>query len=134
MAPRKPKIRAPAQTGTAMRQSMLPRWWYRKLPRMPVKRKVNSEVAAAWWMVSPPNSARKDTISTPPTPTVPISRPTDAATAARRMSELSRPSTGFSLADHLLELGELVFLHEDGVLGAGIAARAHVVAIVAEPL
>src|SRR5882762_10994114 len=101
---------------------------------MPVKRKVNSEVAAAWWMVRPPNSARNDTISTPPTPTVPISRPTNVATAARRMSELSRPSTGLSLADHLLELGELVFFHEHRVLGAGIAAGAHVVAVVAEAL
>src|SRR6266849_5859702 len=131
-APQKPKTTALAHTGREMRQSMLRRRWYSQVPRMPVKRKVNSEVAAAWWMVRPPNSARKDTISTPPTPTVPISRPTNVATAARRMSELSRPSTGFSLADHLLELGELVFLHEDGVLGAGIAARAHVVAIVAE--
>src|SRR6266478_1381478 len=131
-APQKPNTTALAQTGTEMRQSMLPRLWYRKLPRMPVKRNVNSEVAAAWWILSPPNSARKHTISTPPTPTVPISRPTNVATAARRMSELSRPSTGLSLADHLLELGELVFLHEDSVLGAGIAAGAHVVAVVAE--
>ena len=51
---------------------------------MPVKRKVKSEVAAAWWMVRPANSARYETMSTPPTPTVPISRPTNAATAARK--------------------------------------------------
>src|SRR5438105_11936102 len=44
-------------------------------------------------------------------------------------------STGFSLfSSKLLELREFVFLHEHGVLGAGIAARAHVVAIVAEAL
>src|SRR6185436_3364762 len=42
-------------------------------------------------------------------------------------------STGFSLfSNNLFELRELVFLHEDGVLRAGIAARAHVVAVVAE--
>src|SRR5260370_36984118 len=83
-------------------------------------------------MRSPRKGAIKATNNPPPRRPVPISRPRTAETAARRMSELSRPSTGFSLADHLLELGELVFLHEDGVLGAGIAARAHVVAVVAE--
>src|SRR5437868_6934687 len=35
---------------------------------------------------------------------------------------------------HLLEAAELVFLHEHGVLVAGIAAPAHVVAIVGEAL
>src|SRR5688500_18313643 len=44
-------------------------------------------------------------------------------------------STSFSLfSNELLELGELVFLHEDGVLGAGVGALAHVVAVVAETL
>src|SRR5581483_7219736 len=33
---------------------------------------------------------------------------------------------------HLLEAAELVFLHEHGVLVAGVAPRAHVVAVVAE--
>src|ERR671924_2422930 len=47
----------------------------------------------------------------------------------------ARTSTCFSLlANNLLEPGELVFLHEHGVLGAGIAARAHVVAVIREPL
>src|SRR6266571_7811427 len=42
-------------------------------------------------------------------------------------------SAGFSLlSNNLLELRELVFLHEHRVLGAGIAAGAHVVAVVAE--
>src|SRR3990170_721718 len=46
-----------------------------------------------------------------------------------------RTSTGFSLlTNNLLELGELVFLHEDGVLGAGIRALAHVVAVVGQAL
>src|SRR5438067_9819045 len=35
---------------------------------------------------------------------------------------------------HLLEARELVFLHEHGVLGPGVAARAHIVAVVGEPL
>src|SRR5437588_12281560 len=35
---------------------------------------------------------------------------------------------------HLLEARELVFLHEHGVLGPRIAARAHVVAVVGEAL
>src|SRR5438270_8452250 len=35
---------------------------------------------------------------------------------------------------HLLEARELVFLHEHGVLGPWIAARAHVVAVVGEAL
>src|SRR5687768_16968515 len=44
-----------------------------------------------------------------------------------------RTSTGFSLlANNLLELGELIFLHEHRVFRAGIAARAHVVAVVGE--
>ena len=71
-----------------MRQSMLRRRWYSQVPTMPVKRKLKSEVAAAWWMVSPPKSARNYTISTPPTPTVPMSTPTNAATAASRRAEL----------------------------------------------
>src|ERR687897_1821929 len=46
-----------------------------------------------------------------------------------------RTSTGFSLlANKLFELGELIFLHEHGVLGAGVSALAHVVAVVAQAL
>src|SRR5207302_5279232 len=120
-----------------MLQSMLPRLWYRKLPRKPVKRNVKSEVAAAWWIERPPKSARKATISTPPTPTVPISRPTSAATAAIRTELNLRRRPPLSLlapaaGHHLLEARELVFLHEHGVLRAGIAARAHVVAVIGE--
>src|SRR2546422_1121030 len=41
-------------------------------------------------------------------------------------------STGFSLfSNNLSELRELVFLHEHGVLGSGVAAGAHVVAGIA---
>src|SRR5918993_5937226 len=44
-------------------------------------------------------------------------------------------STSFSLfSNELLELGEFVFLHEDGVLGTGVGALAHVVAVVAQAL
>src|SRR5438046_8855291 len=44
-------------------------------------------------------------------------------------------STGFSLfSNNLSELRELVFLHEHGVLGSGVAALAHVVAVIAQPL
>src|SRR5919108_4226197 len=47
----------------------------------------------------------------------------------------ARTSTCFSLlANNLLELRELVFLHEHGVLRPGIAARAHIVAVVGEAL
>ena len=38
---------AGAHRGCEMRQSMLPRRWYRNVPRMPVKRKLKSDVAAA---------------------------------------------------------------------------------------
>ena len=89
-APTTLKITAPAQTGRVIRQSIEPRRWKRSVPRIPVKRKLKSEVAAAWWMVRPENKARQETISTPPTPTVPMSRPTKAASAARRMSGISR--------------------------------------------
>src|SRR2546425_5658783 len=42
-------------------------------------------------------------------------------------------STGFSLfSNNLSELRELVFLHEHGVLGSGVAAGAHVVAGIAQ--
>src|SRR5256885_16427096 len=37
-------------------------------------------------------------------------------------------------SDQLAEAGKLVFLHEHGVLLAGVAPRAHVVAVVAEAL
>src|SRR5437016_14553233 len=44
-------------------------------------------------------------------------------------------STGFSLfSNNLSELRELVFLHEHGVLGGGVAAGAHIVAVIAQPL
>src|SRR6266849_7495711 len=44
-------------------------------------------------------------------------------------------STGFSLfSNNLFELRELVFLHEDGMFRGGVAACAHVVAVVGEPL
>src|SRR6476660_3224365 len=48
----------------------------------------------------------------------------------------ARTSTGFSLllANNLSELGELIFLHEHGVLGPRVFARAHVVAVVGETL
>src|SRR5687767_8674136 len=58
-----------------------------------------------------------------------------AGVRAEKNGAWPRTSTGFSLlANKLFELGELVFLHEDGVLGAGIAARAHVVAVVGQSL
>src|SRR2546427_10912381 len=44
-------------------------------------------------------------------------------------------STGFSLfSNNLSELRELVFLHEHGVLGSGVAAGADVVAGIAQSL
>src|SRR5438094_8495311 len=44
-------------------------------------------------------------------------------------------STGFSLfSNNLSELRELVFLDEHGLLGSGVAALAHVVAVTAQPL
>src|SRR4051812_41644289 len=56
-------------------------------------------------------------------------RPEKKRASARTPAAL----TGFSLfSNKLLELGELVFLHEDGVLWAGVGALAHVVAIVAQ--
>ena len=53
-APTTLKITAPAHTGVVIRQSMEPRRWKRIVPRMPVKTKVKSAVAAAVWTVSPP--------------------------------------------------------------------------------
>src|SRR5258708_12633156 len=77
-----------------------------------------------------PSSTRNGISSTPPTPTVPMNRPTTAATAASRPAEIK--SLAPLRPDHLAETGELVFLHEHRMLGAGIAARAYVVAVVAE--
>src|SRR5258706_12807896 len=62
------------------------------------------------------------------------------ASCARERPEKNRAcprtlaaSAGFSLlSDNLLELRELVFLHEDGVLLARIAARAHVIPVIRE--
>ena len=53
-APATLKTTAPAHTGDVIRQSIDPRRWNRTVPRMPVKTKVKSAVAAAAWMVSPP--------------------------------------------------------------------------------
>src|SRR5262245_20533544 len=51
----------------------------------------------------------------------------------RAWPRTSAASTCFSLfSNNLLELRELVFLHEHRVLGAGVAACAHVVAVVAQ--
>src|SRR5438094_10603474 len=44
-------------------------------------------------------------------------------------------STGFSLfSNNLSELRELVFLHEHGVLGSGVAAGANLAAVIAQSL
>jgi hypothetical protein len=53
-APSTLKTTAPAHTGLVIRQSIEPRRWNRTVPRMPVKTKVKSAVAAAVWTVSPP--------------------------------------------------------------------------------
>src|SRR4051795_9315235 len=53
----------------------------------------------------------------------------------RAWPRTSAASICFSLfSGNLLELRELVFLHEHGVLGPGVAARTHVVAVVAQAL
>ena len=53
-APSTLKITAPTHTGFVIRQSIEPRRWKRNVPRIPVKTKVKSAVAAAVWTVSPP--------------------------------------------------------------------------------
>src|SRR5260221_9223707 len=63
-----------------------------------------------------------------------------ASTPGARLSSIrAAPLKALALlrrlrAHHLLELAELVFLHEDRVLRAGILARAHIVAVVAQAL
>src|SRR3954468_18798645 len=53
----------------------------------------------------------------------------------RAWPRTSAASIWFSLfSGNLLELGELVFLHEHRVLGPRVAARAHIVAVVAQAL
>src|SRR5687768_99508 len=61
--------------------------------------------------------------------------PRTAAVRASSMRTLSpKPLAALGAGHHLPEARELVLLHEHGVLGAGIAARAHVVAVVGEAL
>src|SRR5882724_503807 len=59
--------------------------------------------------------------------------------AAALSSVRAAPAKALSLlcrlrAHHLLELRELVFLHEDRVLGARVLPRAHIVAVIAQAL
>src|ERR1051325_4146444 len=57
--------------------------------------------------------------------------PSSSATSSLRTAlKLLAPAA----RHHLLEARELVFLHEHGVLRSGVAARAHIVAIVGESL
>src|SRR5438128_6807516 len=59
--------------------------------------------------------------------------------AAALASVRAAPAKALSLlrrlrAHHLLELRELVFLHEDRVLGPGVLPRTHIVAVIAQAL
>src|SRR5437660_12692867 len=74
----------------------------------------------------------------PPTPTTPIKKPTTTATAASSAVVISSApgarSASLLPAHQLLETAELVFLHEHRVFLAGIDARTHFIAIIAQAL
>ena len=156
-APTNAKINALNSTGRVSVQSMLPRRWNITVPTIPVKVNVNSAVAIAVCIGSAANAVSAGMSRTPPIPTAPISVPTPKAidnSQTRSGSEMCanmRPASADSArggtrlrsrappalaqgsllpADPLLELVELVFLHEHRVLLARIDAALDVVAVV----